>query len=91
MVCLSAIHYNNCNVLLIGTPLIQTLSFIIIIVINPWFNQNKYGTRCRYMYNRLLLSLAFLSAWTKLYIFTGLDILQEKRNAGTADLIMSDL
>lgn len=43
------------------------------------------------MYNRLLLSLAFLSAWTKLYMFTGLDILQEKRNAGTADLIMSDL
>ena len=43
------------------------------------------------MYNRLLLSLAFLSAWTKLYIFPGLDVLQEKRNAGTADLIMSDL
>ena len=43
------------------------------------------------MYNRLLLSLTFLSAWTKLYIFTGLDVLQEKRNAGTADLIMSDL
>ena len=56
-----------------------------------WFNRNRYGTCSRYMYNRLLLSLAFLSAWTKLYIFTGLDVLQEKRNAGTADLIMSDL
>lgn len=43
------------------------------------------------MYNRFLLSLALLSAWTKLYIFTGLDVLQETRNAGMADLIMSDL